>query len=141
MNNSEWKIAEAARLAERVAKKLPANARAARRALRDLADLVGGDLVLEGYGGQDFVRLAASGERAVHLEVGHQCVSIGALRRRVPVELLTLALARVVDEDGGVEAFIRKRTEGWDRAYVEALLAEVGPPGHFGHEPETEIGR
>lgn len=127
MNASTYKAATADALAKKVVAKLPKNARTARSALRRLVDLArDSTLRLEAPDG-DFMNISPDDESGVYLEIGHQCVIVSGLRRKVPMEFLTLALVHVVDEAGSVEEFIRKQTQGWHQEYVDQLLAQVGP--------------
>lgn len=128
MNPAEYKAQEAAILSAKVLKKLPKNARTARRALKNLlASAQDPTFNAEGWHGHDYVKLLPDGEAAVHVEIGHQCVVVGSLRRRVPVEFLVLACVKAMDEAGSVEEFIKQQTAGWKTEYTDALLAEVGP--------------
>lgn len=127
-NESDYKAQRVEELAAKVLKQLPANARTARRALRDLVECTRDtQLRLEGQGGENYIHFAPAGDAAVTLEVGHECVVVSSLRRRVPVEFLVYALTKAVDAAGSIEEWIKQTFEGYSEDFIEKMHAELGP--------------
>jgi len=78
----------------------------------------------EGNGGGDEIQIKNLGDGRLHLKVGHSCVyTIDAI---VPVEFVTTALTRIVDDFNGINGFIKQLDwrDEFKRQLLEAVCTE-----------------
>lgn len=79
------------------------------------------DFYAEGNNGGDNIQIKNLDDEKLRLKIGHCCTySIDAV---VPVEFVTAALTKAVDDAGSVEEFIKQLN--WSKEYKERLLAKV----------------
>jgi len=77
-------------------------------------------LCLEGNGGGDYLTMEVLPDGRVSLEVGHCCVVM--INHIVPVEFITAALSRAVEDNGPKEML---EQIGWSKDFTDKLTAQV----------------
>ncbi len=82
---------------------------------------------IEGNNGGDYIDIEPIKGNVIKLEVGHSCGVY--LRLIVPVEFMTLAIAKVMDDFGGVEDFIQ--SSSWPVDFKNSLISQIDSAPSF----------
>jgi hypothetical protein len=76
----------------------------------------------EGNSGGDLIEIEKMADGVVRLQVGHQCV-YSIYQKVVPVEFMTVAITKAIDDYGGPEGVLK--ASGWSGDFVKKLLAKI----------------